>query len=172
MYRNEALAKAIQRVMIDQQKLWGVSKVFDYQCQCSIKLEGLQSTGQSANKLEPPEMERTLVLLVRTPPKMASYQAIDQKKEDFRVYLEKNGIIDALTKVLVGLYEESDKPENPVDFIKQFLGSPSEVDVEALREENEQLKQKVVELKASLEELSSTANESAVVLAPTSLIIF
>lgn len=63
MYRNEALAKAIQRVMIDQQKLWGVSKVFDYQCQCSIKLEGLQSTGQSANKLEPPEMERTLVLV-------------------------------------------------------------------------------------------------------------
>lgn len=46
------------------------------------------------------------------------------------------------------------------------------MDVEALREENEQLKQKVVELKASLEELSSTANESAVVLAPTSLIIF
>jgi hypothetical protein len=50
-----------------------------------------------------------------------SYQAIDQKKEDFRVYLEKNGIIDALTKVLVGLYEESDKPENPVEYITDFL---------------------------------------------------
>jgi hypothetical protein len=43
------------------------------------------------------------------------FQAVDQKKEDFRKYLEKNGIIDALTKVLVGLYEEPEKPENPVE---------------------------------------------------------
>ena len=35
-----------------------------------------------------------------------AYQTPDSKKEEFRKYLEKSGVIDALTKVLVGLYEE------------------------------------------------------------------
>ncbi|KAI8812880.1 hypothetical protein BJ742DRAFT_768004 [Cladochytrium replicatum] len=82
-------------------------------------------------------------------------EAVDQKKEDFRKYLERNGIIDALTKVLVGLYEEPEKPENPVDFIKQFLGGPSDLDVDALRRENEELKRKVQELEARLEEITN-----------------
>ncbi|KAI9209412.1 uncharacterized protein BJ171DRAFT_408299, partial [Polychytrium aggregatum] len=82
-------------------------------------------------------------------------QAVDQKKDDFRKYLEKNGIIDALTKVLVGLYEEPEKPESPIDFIKQFLGGPSDVDVEALRAENDELKRKVEELQQRLDELTA-----------------
>ncbi|ORY87346.1 hypothetical protein LY90DRAFT_340077, partial [Neocallimastix californiae] len=75
---------------------------------------------------------------------------MDQTKEAFRKYLENNGIIDALTKVLVGLYEESEKPENPLDFIKQFLGGPSEIDIEALKAENDELRRKVEELEAEL----------------------
>ncbi|KAJ3393105.1 hypothetical protein HDU84_002782 [Entophlyctis sp. JEL0112] len=105
-------------------------------------------------------------------------QAVDQKKEDFRKYLEKNGIIDALTKgpmhsefiatqvrvsefnlfffeVLVGLYEEPEKPESPIEFIKQFLGGPGDVDVEALKHENEELKRRVEELQARIDELTS-----------------
>ncbi|KAJ3149537.1 hypothetical protein HDU86_006942 [Geranomyces michiganensis] len=76
----------------------------------------------------------------------------DHKKEDFRKYLEKNGIIDALTKV--GLYEEPEKPESAMEYVKQFLGGPSEVDVDALRAENEALKRKTEELQARLDELS------------------
>ncbi|ORX52530.1 hypothetical protein BCR36DRAFT_582479 [Piromyces finnis] len=75
---------------------------------------------------------------------------MDQTKEAFRKYLENNGIIDALTKVLVGLYEESEKPENPLDFIKQFLGGPSEIDIEALKAENEELRRKVEDLESEL----------------------
>ncbi|KAI8853111.1 hypothetical protein BC829DRAFT_367957 [Chytridium lagenaria] len=86
---------------------------------------------------------------------MSSYQAVDQKKEDFRKYLEKNGIIDALTKVLVGLYEEPEKPESPIEFIKQFLGGPSDVDVEALRHENDELRRRVDELQLKIEELTT-----------------
>ncbi|KAI9355341.1 hypothetical protein DFJ73DRAFT_775439 [Zopfochytrium polystomum] len=87
--------------------------------------------------------------------------AVDQKKEDFRKYLEKNGIIDALTKVLVGLYEEPEKPENPVDFIKQFLGGPSDVDVEALKNENEELRRRVDELQAKLDALTAPPESQA-----------
>ena len=32
---------------------------------------------------------------------------------------EKSGVIDALTKVLVGLYEVPEKPGNAIDFIKE-----------------------------------------------------
>ena len=69
-----------------------------------------------------------------------SVQTTEQKKEDFRKYLEKAGVIDQLTKVLVGLYEEPEKPGNVIDFIKKSLGAPSDTDVEALMSENEELK--------------------------------
>ena len=42
------------------------------------------------------------------------YQTTESKKEDFRKYLESTGVIDQLTKVLVGLYEEPDRPEEPL----------------------------------------------------------
>lgn len=59
-----------------------------------------------------------------------SLQQSEQKKEEFRKYLERNGIIDQLTKVLVGLYEEPEKPNNPIEFIKKCLGAPSDTEVE------------------------------------------
>ena len=35
--------------------------------------------------------------------------------------------------VLVGLYEEPERPPNAVDYIKRYMGAPTGVDVEALR---------------------------------------
>ena len=49
-------------------------------------------------------------------------------------------MIDQLTKVLVGLYEEPEKPSNAVDFIKKSLGAPNETDIDHLKAENEELK--------------------------------
>ena len=69
-----------------------------------------------------------------------SVQTTEQKKEDFRKYLEKAGVIDQLTKVLVGLYEEPEKPNNVIEFIKKALGEPTDTDVESLMAENENLK--------------------------------
>ncbi|KAK1944082.1 c-Myc-binding [Phytophthora citrophthora] len=85
------------------------------------------------------------------PPKL---QTPDSKKEEFRKYLEKSGVVDALTKVLVGLYEESDKPPNAVDYVKRFMGAPTGIDVDALRAENEELKKKNAELIKTVEELN------------------
>jgi predicted ATP-grasp superfamily ATP-dependent carboligase len=48
--------------------------------------------------------------------------------------------LDAFTKVLVGLYEEPERPGNAVDYIKRYLGAPPNIDVEGLRRENESLK--------------------------------
>ena len=84
---------------------------------------------------------------------MASVQTTEAKKEEFRTYLEKAGVIDQLTKVLVGLYEEPEKPGNAVDFIKKCLGAPSDTDVEELRAENEELKRKKAELEGQIQDL-------------------
>ena len=80
-----------------------------------------------------------------------SYQTPDSKKEEFRKYLEKSGVIDALTKVLVGLYEEPERPANAVDYIKRYLGAPAGVDVEALKAELSRLKKENTELRDKIE---------------------
>ncbi|KAJ8352915.1 hypothetical protein SKAU_G00243910 [Synaphobranchus kaupii] len=75
---------------------------------------------------------------------MAHYRASESKREQFRRYLEKAGVLDSLTSVLIALYEENEKPNNALDFLKQHLGvvSPEPVDVETLRLELADLHQK------------------------------
>jgi hypothetical protein len=52
---------------------------------------------------------------------MSTYKPGDSKKEEFRKYLEKAGVLDALTKTLVNLYEEPEKPNNALDFLRKNL---------------------------------------------------
>uniref|UniRef100_A0A7S1E740 c-Myc-binding protein n=1 Tax=Hemiselmis andersenii TaxID=464988 RepID=A0A7S1E740_HEMAN len=75
----------------------------------------------------------------------------ENKKEEFRKYLERSGVIDALTKVLVALYEEPEKPANALDFIKQYLGAPTSGDVETMRAEKDELVKKNEEMTKQLE---------------------
>jgi len=55
--------------------------------------------------------------------------------------------------VLVGLYEEQEKPGNVIEFIKKSLGEPSDTDVEALMAENDQLKRQKMELESKIQTL-------------------
>ncbi|XP_006631525.1 C-Myc-binding protein [Lepisosteus oculatus] len=75
---------------------------------------------------------------------MAHYRASESKREQFRRYLEKAGVLDSLTNVLVALYEETEKPNNALDFLRQHLGvpGPEAADVETLRLELTELRQK------------------------------
>jgi|EP00161_Ancyromonas_sigmoides_P024299 cell division septum initiation protein DivIVA len=83
-----------------------------------------------------------------------SYQATDSKKEDFRKYLESNGVIEALTKSLVTLYEEPEKPQEPLDFLKQHIaGAAAGGDAAQLAEENARLAKANEELRARVAEL-------------------
>ncbi|XP_057306498.1 c-Myc-binding protein-like isoform X1 [Hydractinia symbiolongicarpus] len=86
----------------------------------------------------------------------------DSKREEFRKYLEKSGVLDSLTKVLVTLYEEPEKPSSAVDFLKQHIGvgPPDTADVASLKlemsklkERNQELEDEVAELKQKVEEL-------------------
>jgi len=43
-------------------------------------------------------------------------QSIGGKREEFRRYLEKCGVMDALTRILVSLYEETEKPADALEY--------------------------------------------------------
>jgi len=75
----------------------------------------------------------------------------DAKKDEFRKYLEKAGVLELLTKSLVSLYEEPEKPNDALSYLKNSVGgSPTDKETIAkLREENELLKGKVKDLEAS-----------------------
>ena len=55
--------------------------------------------------------------------------------------------------MLVGLYEEPEKPGNAVEFIKKSLGAPSDTDVESLKAENEELKRQKQDLEKRIDDL-------------------
>lgn len=74
------------------------------------------------------------------------------KKEEFRRYLEKSGVLDALVKVLVGLYEEPDRPSNALGYVQRYLGAPPGIDVEGLQRQNETLQRQVEQLQRQLRE--------------------
>ncbi|XP_003557460.1 c-Myc-binding protein homolog [Brachypodium distachyon] len=89
----------------------------------------------------------------------------ESKKESFRKYLESSGVLDTLTKVLVALYEENDKPSSAVEFVQQKLGGPSISDYEKLKAEKLDLQLKYNELlethketNRQLEELKNSKN--------------
>jgi hypothetical protein len=100
--------------------------------------------------------------------KASSGNNIDAKREEFRKYLEKEGVLEYLTKQLVKLMEEADKPSNALDYLKNnFTGKDpedSKLKVENLEKENEQLKEKIKlleseknDLKLKLKELESAS---------------
>ncbi|KAI9222416.1 hypothetical protein BC828DRAFT_378525 [Blastocladiella britannica] len=112
-----------------------------------------------------------------------SYQVSDTKKEDFRKYLERAGIVDALTKVLVGLYEQPDKPENPLEYMQHFLAGPASTGAigryhgndpaaaaaagdAAVRAENADLRRTVDELAARVDELTRALTAAGVAVPP------
>jgi len=82
-----------------------------------------------------------------------AFQTTESKREEYRKYLEKSGVIDQLTRVLVELYEENNKPENAIEYIKKYLGSPSDVDVDSLKLQHSKLRDDNVALKAKLSSL-------------------
>ncbi|XP_021888676.1 C-Myc-binding protein homolog isoform X2 [Carica papaya] len=96
-------------------------------------------------------------------------QEKEAKKEAFRKYLESSGAVDALTKVLVALYEQNEKPSSALEFIQQKLGGPTASEYEKLQAEVSDLQVKYNELLAThqqickeLEELKNSHTQSSV----------
>ncbi|PRQ41748.1 hypothetical protein RchiOBHm_Chr3g0450141 [Rosa chinensis] len=83
----------------------------------------------------------------------------EAKKEAFRKYLESSGVLDALTKVLVALYEQNDKPSSALEFVQQKLGGPSLSEYEKLQAELSDLQMKYNQLFTAYQETSAELEE-------------
>ena len=70
----------------------------------------------------------------------------DAKKDEFRKYLEKAGVLELLTKSLVQLYEEPEKPSDALTYLKKTVGGSQgdKSEIEILQTENSELKVKVI----------------------------
>ncbi|KAM6910530.1 c-Myc-binding protein-like [Xenentodon cancila] len=88
---------------------------------------------------------------------MAHYRAPDSKREQFRRYLEKAGVVDSLTSVLVSLYEKPERPTNALEFVKQHLGAVGQTsdDTDALQQEVIDLRQRCARLVEENKELKA-----------------
>ncbi|KAF2307017.1 hypothetical protein P3X46_005403 [Hevea brasiliensis] len=83
----------------------------------------------------------------------------EAKKEAFRKYLESSGVLDSLTKVLVALYEQNEKPSSALEFIQQKLGGPSLSEYEKLQAEMSDLQIKYNDLLSAHQETCKELEE-------------
>ncbi|KAG7475200.1 C-Myc-binding protein-like [Solea senegalensis] len=79
---------------------------------------------------------------------MSYHRASDTRREQFRRYLEKAGVVDSLTRVLVALYEQPERPNNALEFVKQHLDAAglTLTDTEHLQQEVTDLRQRCARL--------------------------
>ena len=87
---------------------------------------------------------------------MAKIESLNSERNKFRDYLEHSGVITQLTRALVGLYEEQDRPDAAIEYVRKYLGSSIETEGDSLQAENEALKLRIIELETSLQDASAT----------------
>merc|ERR1712087_1101876 len=78
------------------------------------------------------------------------------RKEEFQKYLEKAGVTDQLTKLLVSLYENPDRPENALDYIRNFLGANI---AQNANDDSKELQQRISDLEQQLKEKDDEINQ-------------
>jgi hypothetical protein len=76
-----------------------------------------------------------------------------ERREAFTEYLDENGVIDKLVDVLNRLFHEDDWPDKPLLYIRRYLGAEDGENIEALREENDELRFKNEQLETTVDAL-------------------
>lgn len=104
-----------------------------------------------------------------TPDNMTTYRSnvpVDSKKEEFRKYLEKSGVFSALTKALTSLYDEPQRPEDALSYVKARLDvDTTNENVRALKRELDETAKKLEILQLEHSELKSQMTREGVEIA-------
>ena len=81
--------------------------------------------------------------------------SLDAKREEFRKYLEKEGVLEYLTKHLVPLYDKADNPTSALEYLENnFAGK----EVEEAKQKPETLESENRDLKKNVERLETEKN--------------
>lgn len=80
---------------------------------------------------------------------------IESKRVQYRKYLERAGVIDALSKALIKLYEEQNKPDDAIRFVRKFMceSCPDDTQFDAMKADLEEAKKTISKLEQDLERL-------------------
>lgn len=82
---------------------------------------------------------------------------IESKRVQYRKYLERAGVIDALSKALIKLYEEQNKPEDAIRFVRKFMceSCPDDAQYDIMKNDLEEARSKLSKMEQELERLRS-----------------
>ncbi|XP_075146645.1 arginine kinase Lit v 2.0101 [Haematobia irritans] len=83
--------------------------------------------------------------------------SIESKRVQYRKYLERAGVIDAISKALIKLYEEQNKPDDAIRFVRKFMceSCPDDTQYDAMKADLEEAKKTIANLEQDLERLRS-----------------
>lgn len=86
-------------------------------------------------------------------------QSLEQKRDAFRNYLKQAGAIDTLTKALIKLYEQPEKPDDAVKFIRKNMceSCPDDEQFLVLQADLTAANKKIVELQKEIVILKGNA---------------
>lgn len=78
---------------------------------------------------------------------------IESKRVQYRKYLERAGVIDALSKALIKLYEEQNKPDDAIRFVRKYMCEtcPDDTQFDAMKNDLENALKKISALEQDLE---------------------
>lgn len=88
---------------------------------------------------------------------------LEKKRNEFRKYLEQTGAIDNLTKSLIKLYEQQNKPSDAVKFLRKNMceSCPDDEEFEILQADLERANKKICDLERELSWLKGSIKRSA-----------
>lgn len=95
-------------------------------------------------------------------------ELLNSKREDFKKYLNKYGVIEALTMVLLNLYEMEIRPTDPLDYIRTHMTETIyereelkklQVQHDDMVAQIQQMEEENMKLAKTLKELGHYANE-------------
>ena len=99
----------------------------------------------------------------QTPPQPTAQEL---KKEAYLKYIHQSPVVDELAKVLTGLYELQQRPENPTEISARFLGLPADINPERmvielgrLRDQNAALKKRLQDVNQEIEDFLAKKEE-------------
>merc|ERR1712194_257664 len=73
-------------------------------------------------------------------------QMVKQSSEAYTNYIVESGVANQLSRILVGLYESGERPDNVVDWAERFIGTESGINYVELKGESELLQKRNREL--------------------------
>ncbi|XP_030375010.1 arginine kinase [Scaptodrosophila lebanonensis] len=88
--------------------------------------------------------------------------SIESKRVQYRKYLERAGVIDALSKALIKLYEEQNKPEDAIRFVRKFMceSCPDDAQYDLMKNDLDEAKTTIAKLEQELERLRGQIKKS------------